>query len=47
MEFLQKRSDIVMTFVTKGQKDVLQSGYPFRGNANQKRTAVVNSGEDA
>ena len=47
MEFLQKRSDIVMTFVTKGQKDVLQSGCLFTGNASQGEIAVVSSREDA
>ena len=51
MEFLQKRSDMVMMYLT-GQSGstvlyFLQLGYLFRGNASQKRTAVVNSREDA
>ena len=45
MEFLQKRGDLVMTFLTEGQSSsvvlyFLQSGYLFRGTASQKRIAV-------
>ena len=52
MEFLQKRRDVVMTFLMEGQSGsvalyFLQSDYVFSDNASQKRTAVVNSRTDA
>ena len=52
MECLQKRRDVVMTFLTEGQSCsmvsyFLRSGFLFRGNASQNRIAVVNSREDA
>ena len=52
MECLQKRCNMIMTFLTEGQSGsvvlyFLQSGYLFRGNASQKRIAVINCRKDA
>ena len=51
MKFLQKTRDVIMTFLTDGQSGsvvlyFLQSSYLFRGNAGQKRIAIVNSRKD-
>ena len=51
MEFLQERCDMVMTFLTEGQSGsvvlyFLKSGYLFKGNAIQKKIAVVDARED-